>query len=500
MKSLIKNISISVIIFAIIFSGCTKKFAEINTDPDALPDVPPVNMLTNILRNTAESFGGDVDGYGTFAGYIVKIQYMDFLSGLTPTNNTYGNRWYNCYYNNAQIKDILAKTDDKAEAYKNIRIVSRIWRNYMWFLLTEGWRDVPYSEALKGRPEDGSILLAKYDKQEDIYPAVMADLKSIADEMAAGIGDDDLGNFDIVYYNSGRSTKEQMLLWQKFCNSLRLRMAIRISGVSASLAKSTVEEITGAPTKYPLIENNAENCAIKFPGELPYLEPWYNSGVYGKRIDNWGMSDIFIDHMLKTADPRISTIATKNNAGAYLGYQNGLTSGPKKLDTISWIGDKYIRDPAGSIPFLKSCETYYNLAEAAMLGYNVGITAKVAYEKAVNLSMQENNVSDADVKTYLAGAGQWNNTKERIWWDMWVALFKENYEAWSLYRRTGIPSTNYPSINSIYGKDHNDQPWRVPYPNSEYVNNTANVEAAATKVKDYAWGEQMWWDKRTGKF
>lgn len=500
MKSLLKKISMPVIISMMIFSGCTKKFDEINVDPDALPDVPPVNMLTNILRNTAESFGGDVDGYGTFAGYIVKIQYMDYMGGLIPTNNTYGNRWYNCYYNNTQIKDILAKTEAKAELYKNVRTVSRIWRNYMWFLLTEGWRDIPYSEALKGLPQDGGILLAKYDKQEDIYPAVMADLKSISDEMAAGIGEDELGEFDIIYWNKDRSLEEQMLMWQKFCNSLRLRMAMRISGVSASLSKTTIEEIAGNPTKYPLIDGNDENCYVYFPGALPYFEPWYNSGVYGKRIDNWGLSDIFINHMLETKDPRIAAIATKNNVGAYLGYKNGLTSGPAKLDTISWIGDKYMRDPAGFIPFYKSCETYYNLAEAAMLGYNVGITAKDAYEKAVNLSMLENNVSQANITTYLAGAGKWNNTKERIWWDMWVALFKENYEAWSLYRRTGVPTTNYPSINSIYGKAHNDQPWRAPYPNSEYVNNTSNVEAAATKVKDYVWGEQMWWDKRTGKF
>jgi hypothetical protein len=55
-------------------------------------------------------------------------------------------------------------------------------------------------------------------------------------------------------------------------------------------------------------------------------------------------------------------------------------------------------------------------------------------------------------------------------------------------------------LNSVYGSAHNDQPWRAPYPNSEYQNNKVNVEAAATKVKDFVWGEQMWWDKRTGKF
>ncbi|WP_286844352.1 MULTISPECIES: SusD/RagB family nutrient-binding outer membrane lipoprotein [Sphingobacterium] len=493
MKSLFIKLSIPALASMMFFSGCTKSFDEINVDPDALPNVPPGNMLTNVLRNTAESFGGDVDGYGTFAGYIVKIQYMDYMSGLIPTNNTYGNRWYSCYYNNTQIKDLLAKTEDKAEAFKNVRTIGRIWQNYMWFLLTEGWRDVPYSEALKGLPNEGSILLAKYDKQEDIYPAIMADLKKISDEMAAGIGTDDVGDFDVIYGGD-------MAMWKKFCNSLRLRMAIRISGVSSSLAKSTVEEIAGNPTKYPLIVSNDENCYVDFPGTLPYFEPWYNSGIYGKRIDNWALSDIFIDHMVTTKDPRIAAIAQKTDADTYKGYPNGAKSGPEVLRSVSWIGEKYMGDPAGFIPFYKSCETYYSLAEAAMLGYNVGITAKDAYEKAVNLSMKENGVSQTGIDTYLAGAGKWNNTKERIWWDEWVALFKENYEAWSLYRRTGVPTTNYPSLNSVYGSAHNDQPWRAPYPNSEYQNNKLNVEAAATKVKDFVWGEQMWWDKRTGKF
>lgn len=474
-------------------SGCTKDFAEINTNPDALVSVPPNNMLVNILRNTAESYGGDVDGYGTFAGYIVKIQYMDFMAGLIPTNNTYGNRWYNCYYNHTQIKDLLAKTEPNAAGFKNVRTISRVWQNYMWFLLTEGWRDVPYSEALKGMPTDGSIFLAKYDKQEDIYPAVMAELKVIADEMAAGYGTDDVGDFDIIY-------KGDMEMWQKFCNSLRLRMAMRISGVSASLAKTTIEEIAGDPVKYPLIESNAENCYVHFPGALPYLEPWYNAGIQGKRIDNWGLSDIFIDHMMATKDPRIAAIAQKTNDNTYRGYPNGEKSGPSSLRSISWIGEKYMSDAGGFVPFYKSCETYYILAEAALLGYNVGTTAADAYKKAVTLSMEEHDVAQADIDTYLAGAGAWDGTKERIWWDTWVALFKENAEAWSLYRRTGIPSTNYPSLNSIYGTAHNDQPWRAPYPNSEYQNNKVNVEAAASKVKDFVWGEQMWWDKRTGKY
>ncbi|UIR54632.1 SusD/RagB family nutrient-binding outer membrane lipoprotein [Sphingobacterium sp. SRCM116780] len=492
MNSVLKKLSIPASAIILLLSSCTKNFDEINTDPDALNNVPPGNMLINVLRNTGESFGGDVDGYGTFGGYIVKIQYMDKLDGLIPTNNTYGNRWYACYYNNTQLNDLLEKTDAQVEGYKNIRMIARIWQNYMWSYLTDGWRDVPYTEALQGMPDKGSLLKAKYDKQEDIYPAVLKSLKELADEMATGHGTDEVGDFDIIY-------KGNMLSWQKFCNSLRLRMAMRISGVSPALAKSTIEEITGNKAKYPILETNEENCDINYPGALPYFEPWYNSGIYSKRIDNWGMFDIFIDYMKSVNDPRIAAVAQKNNTGEYVGFKNGLTSGPPVLRSVSWIGNHYINDPAGSTPFYKSCETYYTLAEAAMLGYNVGISAKDAYEKAVKLSMEDNEVAQTDITAYLAAGGKWNNTKERIWWDMWVALFKENFEAWSLYRRTGIPTTNYASLNSIYKETHDEQPYRLPYPNNEYLYNKVNVEAAAKEVADHAWGKKMWWDTRPVK-
>ncbi|NQD71508.1 SusD/RagB family nutrient-binding outer membrane lipoprotein [Sphingobacterium shayense] len=495
-----KYTTLACLTFGLAAASCTKSFEDVNTDPDAFTEVPTTNILANVLRNTGQSFGGDVAGYGTFAGYIVKIQYLDYLGDLIPTNNTYGNRWAACYYNNTQLDILLETTEEKADLYKNVRFVARIWQNYMWSYLTEGWRDVPYSQALQGREEDGSVLKAQYDKQEDIYPALLQSLKTIADEMADGLGTDDLGDGDFIYHRNGMDPIDEVKNWQKFCNSLRLRLAMRISAVAPDLAKSTIEEIAGDPTKYPVLETNEENCYLTYPGGAPYYEPWNNDGYVGKRIDNYGMSDIFIDHLIEMEDPRIAKVANKASDGTYRGFQNGAEASPSPLTTISFIGDKYMKDPAGFTPFYKSAETFYIYAEAAMLGYNVGMTAKDAYEKAVRLSMEDNQIASAAVDAYLAGKGKWNNTKERIWWDMWVALFKENFEAWSLYRRTGIPSTNYPSLNSVFGDAHNDQPFRLPYPNNEFLYNTENVNQANSNVKDYAWGEQMWWDQRSDVF
>jgi len=198
-------------------------------------------------------------------------------------------------------------------------------------------------------------------------------------------------------------------------------------------------------------------------------------------------------------DPRIASIAKPANDGVYRGFQNGPKVQPSPLSSISHIGAIYRDNKTGFTSYYKSCETYYILAEAAMLGYNVGMTAADAYDKAVRLSMADNNISDTDITSYLNGKGKWNNTKERIWWDEWVALFKENHEAWCLYRRTGVPTTNYPSLTSIYGIAHNDQPFRLPYPQNQYDYNDVQVKLAVKNqgIVDYSWGKQLWWDTRT---
>lgn len=473
-----------------LITSCTDSFEDINTDPDALATVPATNILGDVLRKTADSHGGDMDGYGTFAGYIVKIQYLDYMSGLIPSNNTYGNRWYNCYWSNTQLKTILENTANAAEGNQKIRWAARIWQNYLWLYNVDAWGDMPYTEALKGEPEDGGILLSKYDEQQTIYTAILDSLKTIADEMSEGFGDDEIGDGDFLF--SGDIQK-----WQKFCNALRLRAAIRISGPDADLAKETIEEIFGNPTKYPVIADNDDSAYFWWQGTSPYYEPWYNNS---RTRDDHGLADIFIEHLENMSDPRLSSLAKPAGSdGVYRGFQNGAANQPQ-LNTISRIGAIYRDAPAGFTPFYKACETYYIQAEAAMLGWNVNSTAQDAYEQAVRLSMEENNVTETEIDDYLAGSGKWDNTKERIWWDQWIALFKENHEAWCLYRRTGIPSTNYPSLNSIYGNAHNDQPFRLPYPQNQYDYNNEQVTLAVESqgIVDYCWGQQMYWDTRTG--
>lgn len=496
MKKIYKVLAVSFILSAFTV-GCTDSFNDINTDPDAFTSVPYTNILADVLRNTAQQFGGDLD-VGQWAGYVSSIQYLNDYGGYIPTNNTYGNRWYRCYWGYSQLQDVLNKSESTADLNKNIRNVSVLMQNYLMFMAVDCFGDMPYSEAFKGAKEDGSVLKSKYDKQEEIYLQLLVNLKTVADSWAAGLGTDDIGEGDFLF--NGDVAK-----WQKFCNSIRLRIALRISGVYPG-SKGIIEEIFNNPDKYPYITETKDNAYFWWQGSGEYFERYYNN--FRTRDDD-GMSDIFIDHLKMMEDPRIAVLAKPAvSDGEYRGFENGAKSAPASLKEISRIGVKYREDPAGFSPFYRACESYFMMAEAALNGWNVPLSAEEAYEKGVRLSMADNDIEAADVEKYLAGKGKWDGTYARLYFEEWVALFKQNIEAWSLYRRTGYPtyihtskaadgvSPKYPGARSAYNGIHNDVPFRFPYPNNQYLYNTENVKVAAKAVVDYVWGEQLWWDQR----
>ena len=489
MKNIFKKSTIASLAFTLLLGGCTSDFEEINTDPDALPTSSQTNQLGYTIRLTGSQHGG-YDATEAWAGYIVKIQYMDTYQYL-PTNNTYGNKFSACYRNIQQLNDILEKTEASKDQLKNLRWATRIWKEYLMLLNTDQFGDVPYTEANKVAE---GLIQPKYDAQSEIYPAILANLKTIADEMAAGLGSDDIGEGDFLFGGDAG-------LWQKFCNSLRLRAAMRIVNVAPQLAQSTIEEIGQNLSKYPVLSESDENAYLYWQGSKPWNEPWANDAL---SRDEYAPSNIFVAHLKKMEDPRLHTILVPaNEDGEYRGYENGALKAPSNLNSISRVSDMYRKDVFGFTPFLKSCENYFILAEAAVRGWNVGTTAQAAYEKAVRISMDDNGVDAADVETYLAGKGKFANTLDQIYMEEWVALFKNNCEAWSLHRRTGFPkeiqtSGEYPGAYCIYGTDHNDVPFRFPYPDNEYNYNTDNVNAASAGIVDYTWGKQMWWDTRTG--
>ena len=503
MKKYIKKLSVACMAAAVMSTsvGCTDSFKEINTDPDNAIEVPNGSLLAYVQYFTSACFYDRwfaLDEPMTYCGYVSKQSYIDesryqYRTGVQDSN------WSYIYRTMNNIMDIQGRATESP----NLMNVAKVMEVHVMQIATDRWRDVPYSDAIK---MDEGVLNPTYDTQEQIYPALLAKLKEAADGFAEGGGDS--LNGDLLFGGD-------VVKWQKYCNSMRLRLAIRISGVDAALAKSTIEEVLGNPEKYPIMEDNDDNAFFYWQGsDSNYYEPV--ADAYRTRKTEFVASDVMVDYMNTNKDPRIGVYFTPTPSSQIEGDDDytdgtpvyrGYTIGAKdnavaKLYSV-W-GYRYGQDLGGFSPWMRVAEVYFHIAEAKMLGYNVGnyaATAEEAYNKAVELSLEENEVSDADAAAYLAGAGKFDGTIKKIWYEEWVAMFKQGMEGWSLYRRTGTPENMYiaPGRPAQY-ENHNVSPLRSPYPSTERNLNKANNAPFDAEVVDNLWGKPMWWDKREGVY
>lgn len=461
--------------------SCTKKFVSINTNPNNPVEAPLTNVLSYVLENFAGNFysTATIEQSGGYAGQMSLIQYIGASQYSFAANLTDG-IWTNAYRDirNAQsVIDGAKKTNAT-----NMEAAAMTFKAFMFQIVTDSWRDVPFSMAIKG---DSGIINPSYDKQEQIYPQLLSTLKQAGDLFASG-AKDQLGAGDLLYNGNIDN-------WRRFCNSLRLRVAIRISNVDSALSRSNIEEIANNPDKYPVFESNNQNAYFRWTGSSPYIEPYDN----GLSYDVYGVAATIIDSLKALSDPRLGVYAhPAPSDGEYRGVIVG-PIGQVSPSNYSRIGARFRDDPQGFSPFMNAAEVKFIYAEAAARGWNVGLAAQTYYEQGITLSMNENGITDANAITaYLQSAPvRWNGNIERIYLQKWICVYKQNYEAWAESRRTDVPLMSAAPGSVFPG--HNRPPFRLPYPASESTLNGANSGPFVADVKDNLWGKQMWWDTRT---
>jgi hypothetical protein len=486
-------INIIAILGLIFFStGCTEDWEEMNTDPNNPNEVPATNILAHSLRYFGDAFYDDwnnMNCFTSFAGHVTKIQYVD-EARYEHRESTINFMWEDAYNLQIDQKKMsqIAMDQDKPKT----NAVAETFSVFLWQMMTDTWKAIPYSEALSG--EDGENTPV-YDSQESIYGDLISRLEAANNAFNEPVNEanpDILGDGDVMYGGN-------FAQWQKFCNSIRLKIAMRISEVDPGTAQSLAETILGNPGNNPIMESNGDNAFLYWPGTAPYKEPWAENL---ETRDDHGMARTLVDTLKNLSDPRLPVYAETNPDGEYIGLVEGAVKGSFNLDTISRIGFRYRQDPQGFSPFMRYSETMFNVAEAALNGWNTGgWTAQAAYEAGVRGSLEENGVDEADINAYMAQPRvAWGGTeaenREKIYKQKWISLFKQGHEAWAFTRRT-----DFPAIDAAPGSpypDHNRQPFRYPYPTQEKILNETEYSKISSDIVDNYWGQQMWWDTRSG--
>lgn len=287
-------------------------------------------------------------------------------------------------------------------------------------------------------------------------------------------------------------TWEDMEPWIRFANSLKLRMAIHMSGIEPETAKAWAEEavrdgvITDVDNEvaiypafsgkdHPLVEITGWSDAVMGASFLNLLE----------NLDHPYMKYLFTKNSVGLArSPQAvegsSCPATTPANSVYVGMRDGVAPGEGQAAAnnpycgYSMLDKAYLAQTQAPLFLMKCSEVYFLLAEGALRGWNMGGTAKQFYEQGIrNASLESRsftgnkynelvddylNVEAPKGIAYVDPQGltpdmpsvtkigvKWNEGDspevklEKIITQKYIASFPYSYESWVDLRRVGYP-------------------------------------------------------------
>ena len=457
-------------------SACDS-LTEINENPNAPTDVTANFLLPQAIRGGVEQgmHGALYQSHtGIWPQHLVELQYPDEEQGEVRDSRM------DAYFQNfyiGSLMDIQTVYDKGVETgTANHQAVAMIWKSWIFQQVTDLWGDVPYSEALRGDEEGGGT--PAYDTQESIYTDLLTQLTaaaSLLDPSGDGFGDGDL-----IYDND-------FVAWKRFANSLRMRLAMRLSEVDAATAEAQFVAAYNAGG----FQSNVDNATLQWAG-APYENPLYEDWL-GR--DDHGISATMVDTLLSFADPRLPLYAELTEVDAvYRGHQNGWDDLPSgmSMGEFSRIGNFWRKNGAATPTLIMTySEVLFLQAEAAERGWIAGDPATL-YAAAITANMDQRDgmggtvPTDAEIATYLAQPAVAYTGMNDIYLQKWISLYMLGSEAWFDWRRTDVP-------NLLKGPKYtlSRLPVRFPYPPIEQSLNMGNLTLAraALSVTD-----PVWWD------
>jgi hypothetical protein len=498
--------------------SCTDDYDDINTNKNKISVLGPsqIPFLFSKAQSTATNNGWNYQ----IAQNLFHDQYAQYFANTTtyfPSDRLVIRMdWIRAAWNPIytevvpQLQTILAETELASAEHA----LANVWWVYTFHRLTDTWGPVPYKNA------GIAALGVPYDAQDVIYDDMFLRLDSAISTLENFPGGNAFDDFDLIY--EGDLDK-----WKKFANTLRLRLAMRISDVDPGRAKSEGEAAAASGTLTTSPDDDALIVRTKKGDDFN-----------GLAIMDWNefrMSAAMESVLKGYDDPRMPIYFLPSvETGDYEGLRNGLTSADmaaplNKADANSHHGDRWNSVTGLETPsnVMATAEADFLKAEATLLGWNVGGgTAKTHYENGIRNSMLQWGITDnAVINAYISSTNTpiapgdflnsppltdvpvvWGATpevqKEQITLQKWLALYPEGVEAWADIRRSGalklypVANSDNPDLPSTPSSPATNWIRRIPFINDEKVSNSVEVGRAETLLEGPdKITTPLWWDK-----
>lgn len=498
--------------------ACTGKYEEYNTNgADATKEDmnrDNYNVIANMLQlqsnviptNThlfqyMESLCG-----GPYGGYTADVNPSFYLKGFACYNPEPG--FYGFPFNNlttavwpAYLALKTNSTDPVILAVADVLKVASLHR------LTDMYGPIPYSKVPEGKLE------TEYDTQQQVYENMISELDAAIGVLTQHKAERFTDKADRIYGGD-------IMKWAKYANSLKLRLALRLSYVDAEQGKKMAAEVMAS--EVGAMESNQDNPTLP----LTKTHPMRQIMVEYQNGGDARLSADITSFMNGYEDPRREKFfipSTFDQPDIENGY-HGLRIGIEMTDQaeLQKYANINMSTFDASIVLMNAAEVSFLKAEAALRGWIQG-SAKEYYENGIRLSFDQYGV--ADVEDYFANttlrpqqyvdpkgaynysgkistvtiawdeSAEFETSLERIITQKWIANFPYGVEAWSEFRRTGYPQLMNVVINNSAVVNSDTKACRLPYPQEEYTSNYDNLlnilpllggpDNMATK---------LWWD------
>lgn len=475
--------------------ACTNNFETINTDPNRPKEINPGVMLGQMQYRIVNS------SMGAARDFTHELMQADAPRGSASgaglhryVVNPGAGVWSNFYAYLTDIQDIYTIADRLNE--NNYKAIALVYKSWAYSILTDLYGDVPYSQANKATE---GIVKPGFDTQKDVYIQLLKDLEtanSLFDETKALTYAGDLV-FGANTVTGGKNPG--ILKWKKFTNSLRLRLLLRVLKRDGEVnAKEQITAILTDPGKFPVMTANADDAIFRYPGTLPYFNPYYNARNSDWRDGNY-FTEFFLNKLNADNDPRRAIWAnpvTVNGQPVFQGIQSGY---PTTVEYVVGRNSSYA-DALRTLPqlgvMMPYAEVEFIKAELALNGYPTGKTVKAHYDAGIMVSIVQ---WGATVPAgFLAQPGVVYNATatsekqlEQIMLQKYYAYFFVDYQSWFEKRRTGYPvlprGAGIPAENKF--------PNRVPYPTYLQSLNPEALTAAVASMGGDNSNIKVWWEK-----
>ena len=507
----IKNIVMLSLLAVVLATTSCSDFLNINTDPNR---VTGDNVTPNLIFTQAESavgrraairfvFLNNWMGYWSRSGtFIVEQEETTYKATNTFSENNWDDA-YNILFDLYQVKTRALAANDSVLAGAAMVLSVKLWQETV-----DQFGDVPYTQTFDYLKNPTPT----YDKATDIYTDLLVQsdkaiqyLNSVQPKLLQ----ESFVKTDIIFARGGDVTIAKTS-WKKLANTIKLRIFLHRAATGAAptatqLAKITTDggffeagqNVSVQPGYSNTVKSSTETRQNPFYGAYG-LTPGGVAATTNNKPNNY-----FVKTILGSTDSRIS----KFYLGTVTGTDYGALGGNAANSNNTIIGSEIYPGTATQDQFiLPAYESLFFQTEAIARNWIPG-NAQAAFESAIKESFKWlgtetiPNFPDSIARKYIlnVAAAQWSNSGSSVASKVQFIGFQkyiancgiDPLESWTDYRRGALVlPAGYLSHNP--NRTNNTLPNVLPYPQSEWSVNSANI-ASQGRNTTTIFTEKMFW-------